>query len=237
MPKNSVAPIIAGVEITTDSEGRFNLNALHRASGLGDSKKPSAWLRTQTAKELIAELEAGNPAIKLINTVKGRGITATYAHELLAVSYAGWISAHFQLQVNQVFLDYKMGGHSIKPKTTAEAFLEVAKVLVEHEQRLSTIEVKQQEVEQAVGDAHKRLDQIQTATEYFTISGYAKRYLHRYMSRGEVRHYGRFLSRLCREFDIEIGTVPDERWGEVNTYPKDVLDAVFDEVEYGEVTH
>ncbi|OTA18172.1 hypothetical protein Xbed_03169 [Xenorhabdus beddingii] len=37
-------PVIAGVEITTDSEGRFNLNALHKASGAGESKKPSQWL-------------------------------------------------------------------------------------------------------------------------------------------------------------------------------------------------
>lgn len=26
-------PVIAGVEINTDTEGRFNLNALHKASG------------------------------------------------------------------------------------------------------------------------------------------------------------------------------------------------------------
>lgn len=38
-------PVIAGVEITTDAEGRFNLNALHKASGLGSAKKPSNWLR------------------------------------------------------------------------------------------------------------------------------------------------------------------------------------------------
>ena len=33
----------------------------------------------------------------------------TFAHELLAISYAGWISAAFQLQVNQTFLDYRQG--------------------------------------------------------------------------------------------------------------------------------
>ena len=50
-------PVIAGVEITTDAEGRFNLNALHKASGEGESKKPSKWLRTQQAQDLISELE------------------------------------------------------------------------------------------------------------------------------------------------------------------------------------
>lgn len=41
MPTNSNSlPVVAGVEITTDAEGRFNLNALHKASGESDHKKP-----------------------------------------------------------------------------------------------------------------------------------------------------------------------------------------------------
>ncbi len=46
---NKNLPVIAGVEITTDSEGRFNLNALHKASGLGSNKAPAQWLRTKQA--------------------------------------------------------------------------------------------------------------------------------------------------------------------------------------------
>lgn len=53
----TTAPIIAGIEITTDSEGRFNLNALHKASGGQKSKAPNEWLRTIQAKELITTLE------------------------------------------------------------------------------------------------------------------------------------------------------------------------------------
>lgn len=68
---NDTLPIIAGIEITTDNDGRFNLNALHRASTLGDSKKPSHWLGTQMARELTAELEAEIPATELINFVGG----------------------------------------------------------------------------------------------------------------------------------------------------------------------
>ncbi|WP_022959721.1 phage antirepressor KilAC domain-containing protein [Spongiibacter tropicus] len=102
-------PVIAGVEITTDAEGRFNLNALHRASGEGDHKKPSKWLRTEMALELAKELEGQISPSKPTSTIKGRGITGTFAHELLAVSYAGWISPAFQLRVNQTFIDYRAG--------------------------------------------------------------------------------------------------------------------------------
>jgi len=104
-------PVIAGIEIHTDDEGRFNLNALHRASGLSDHKKPSQWLRTKQTKELIHELSDqgvnSHLAQNLISVIHGGLNQGTFAHELLAISYAGWISARFQLQVNQVFLDYK----------------------------------------------------------------------------------------------------------------------------------
>lgn len=33
----------------------------------------------------------------------------SYAHELLIIAYASWISPSFHLQVNQVFLDYRTG--------------------------------------------------------------------------------------------------------------------------------
>lgn len=51
-------PVVAGVEITTDEYGRFNLNALHRASGLGSTKRPSIWLASKQTQELIAALES-----------------------------------------------------------------------------------------------------------------------------------------------------------------------------------
>ncbi|WP_320910341.1 KilA-N domain-containing protein [Citrobacter farmeri] len=112
-------PVIAGVEITTDAAGRFSLNCLHRASGESDNKAPNQWLRTKQAKELIAELESKllkkfqtaylQSAQKVIDVVNGGTSPGTYAHELIAVSYAGWISADFQLDVNQTFIDFRTG--------------------------------------------------------------------------------------------------------------------------------
>ncbi len=98
---------IAGVEISTDSEGRFNLNALHNASGLGGNKAPAQWLRTKSAQEVINELQKDTVQICIVSSEGRNG--GTYAHQLLAVSYAGWISPAFQLQVNQAFIDYRTG--------------------------------------------------------------------------------------------------------------------------------
>ncbi|WP_323872118.1 phage antirepressor KilAC domain-containing protein [Xenorhabdus doucetiae] len=110
---NKNLPVIAGVEITTDAEGRFNLNALHKASGEGEHKRPSKWLATEQANELVAELKEQSPVSGLgqevVKSVRGGVNPGTFAHELLAVEYAGWISPKFRLQVNQTFIDYRSG--------------------------------------------------------------------------------------------------------------------------------
>ncbi|MDC9041849.1 KilA-N domain-containing protein [Escherichia coli] len=113
-------PVICGVEITTDRAGRYNLNALHRASGLGAHKAPAQWLRTLSAKQLIEELEKRNYA-ELHSFVR-KPWRRHFAHELLAVEYAGWISPAFRLKVNQTFIDYRAGRlQPAIPKSLPEA--------------------------------------------------------------------------------------------------------------------
>lgn len=123
MSTSNKLPVVVGVEIPLDESGRYNLNTLHKASGENDSKAPNQWLRTKQAKELVAELEAKllkkfqtanlQSAQKVISVVNGGSNPGTYAHELIAVSYAGWIRPDFQLDVNQAFIDFRSGKISI----------------------------------------------------------------------------------------------------------------------------
>ncbi len=82
--------VIAGIEIHTDDQGRFNLNALHHASGLADHKRPSKWLASKQTQELVDELQRQSPnsglAQKVLNVVKGGTQQGTFAHELIAIS-------------------------------------------------------------------------------------------------------------------------------------------------------
>lgn len=116
-------PVVVGIEIPLDKFGRYDLNTLHKASGEGDHKRPSKWLDTKQAKELIHELQSkllkniqspnSGFGQKVVESARGGASPGTYAHELIAVSYAGWIRADFQLDVNQAFIDYKSGGSQI----------------------------------------------------------------------------------------------------------------------------
>ncbi|EGY27781.1 hypothetical protein Rin_00023070 [Candidatus Regiella insecticola 5.15] len=106
-------PVVAGVKIITDAEGRFNLNALHQASGAEKKNGPSYWFALDGTKALIQKLEQKlidtEIPVSVVHSIKGGRNQGTYAHELLAISYAGWISPIFQLQVNQTFIDYRRG--------------------------------------------------------------------------------------------------------------------------------
>ena len=104
-------PVIAGHEIAMDEHGRFNLNAIHKASGAGKEKTPSYWARLHQAQELIeaAKEQTTDLWFEPMESRRGGRNAGTFALDVIAISCAGWISPRFQLQVNQVFLDYRMG--------------------------------------------------------------------------------------------------------------------------------
>ena len=108
-------PVIAGIEIHTDDEGRFNLNALHKAHlALNpqlhkNTKQPADWLKLEGTKELINEFSNSEDLHSCPIDSKSGRYGGTFVHEVLAISYAGWISPKFQLQVNQIFISYKTG--------------------------------------------------------------------------------------------------------------------------------
>lgn len=162
---------IAGTEITTDEAGRFNLNTLHRASGLGANKAPAQWQRTQTAKDLVVALDSDmQNCTSPINAVKGNseGVhQGTFAHELLAVSYAGWISPTFQLKVNQAFIDLRSGRiSSALPDFSDE--VAAARAWADQREKTKVLEIEDQ----------KKTEKIAKLENYFqkgmTMAAFAK---------------------------------------------------------------
>jgi len=141
---HSCLPVIAGVEITTDEQGRFNLNALHKASSLGKSKQPSNWLRLDSTKALIGEFSNSSDMRNSVEVQLGSS-GGTFAHELLAISYAGWVSPKFQLMVNQVFIDFKKG--SIAPVQSID-FSNTKQVAGLLAQSLEQVQIQEKKIEE-----------------------------------------------------------------------------------------
>ena len=139
----AVAPTIAGVEVFTDDQGRFSLNAIQRAHEVltgreQPHKAPAQWLRTKQAQEFIKEISDMQICTSPIEAKKGGlGEQGTFAHELAAVEYAGWISPAFRIKVNQTFIDYRTNKLRPSPEALderdallkAEIFAEVNRLI------------------------------------------------------------------------------------------------------------
>ena len=96
---------MSNLQILTQSirtfENLYALNDLHIASGGKSKHQPSNFVRLDTTKALIAEIEKDNQhALKIIRGTNG----GTYACEELVIAYAMWISPLFHLVVLRTFM-------------------------------------------------------------------------------------------------------------------------------------
>lgn len=219
-------PVIAGVEITIDAEGRYNLNALHRASGLGDHKSPNRWLRHTPAKELIEAVKNLTPlkASEPINTVSV-GTPGTFAIEQLAVAYANWISPAFYLQVIDTFLASKKPAVLAipdfnDPVAAARAWADQYEARLHAERTKAEIGNRREATAMATASnatqkANKLEVQLDQSKQYCTVK------------RMEMLYHGqKFNWRLLRATSRELGydriDVFDANYGTVKAYHVDV---------------
>jgi len=101
--------IIDTITIRKDSEGRFCLNDLHKASGGASRHQPGKWLENKQTKDLLDALMTvtGNPVTEQIQPLKilqgGDGLQGTFVCEDLVYDYAMWISAEFKIKVIRAY--------------------------------------------------------------------------------------------------------------------------------------
>ena len=162
-------PVIKSVEINMDEFGRFNLNALHRASGGEKRNGPSYWLTIDSTQKLIDELTQQQTdtgiSVSTVRTQKGGKSQGTFAVEQLAVAYANWISPSFYLQVINTFLAYRKG-----PNPSTLSRLEILRLAMEAE------EENQRLTDQVEGMRPKVEfhDQVHDAPDTITVAEAAK---------------------------------------------------------------
>lgn len=72
-----------------------------------------------------------------------------------------------------------------------------------------------------------KFDALSGASDYCTVRGYCKLNGIR-ISEGEARSLGTKAGKICRQKSYKTGKVQDERHGQVNSYPIEVLDEVME---------
>ena len=120
-----------------------------------------------------------------------------------------------------------------KPISAAELMLEQAKIIVAFEKKQQEHEQRLQEQEEATLLQEKEIEDIKavltTQAAYITILGYALKNKIKGVSRTLGASLGRKCSKICKEKDYSVGKAPCVRWGEVNTYPIEVVKQIFEE--------
>lgn len=96
---------VCGVSVRRDAEGRYSLNDLHRSaveSGkASDSQRPGNFLKSSA---IVGFIEALETATEIAVCVKLPGRSGgTFADELVAMRYAGWIDPGFEVEVYRTF--------------------------------------------------------------------------------------------------------------------------------------
>ena len=94
---------VFGTNIRKDAEGRFSLNDLHKAAmdkGYATaSQRPGNFIKS--VKSFLDALNE-NATVVAIQKQAGKG-GGTYASELVALRYAGWISSSVEVEVYKTF--------------------------------------------------------------------------------------------------------------------------------------
>lgn len=97
---------VNGVSVRVDDEGRYNLNDLHAAAvaegNATESQRPSNFVKSKAIKEFVKELTAATK-IAALKTVNGGAKHGVWGLELVAIRYAAWLSAKFEIKVYQTF--------------------------------------------------------------------------------------------------------------------------------------
>jgi phage regulator Rha-like protein len=117
---------------------------------------------------------------------------------------------------------------AVRPLSPAEFLVQQAQMLLEQERRVAKVEEEQRAQTLQIGSVAQRLDQIETAVDYFTILGW-HRISNRRVALPEqaASQLGKAATKFCKQNGIQMGTSPDTRYGTVHTYPKWVLDQLF----------
>ena len=110
--------VINNTEITTDAEGRFSLNDLHRAAGGLKKHQPALFYRSSGFEDFLEVLKLQNCSFEPIVKKKGRYSGGTWVCKELVYKYAMWINPEFEVKVVQTFDRLSKG---INPPSSIEA--------------------------------------------------------------------------------------------------------------------
>lgn len=197
--------------------GQIMANATLMAAAF--NKKPDDIFKTKSWKEfeneLINDLEL---RFEDIRTVKNGDSGGSWIHQELVIEFARRLKPAFAIWCNRKIAELlKTGKVEIKPLSQIQMLQQVVNAMVEQEASI-------QELKEDVKELKAK--QVTSPQNYFAISGYASLYRIN-VDTNTAKKAGKQAAGICKELGYIMGSVPDAKYGSVKTYPVDVLDSVF----------
>lgn len=193
------------------------------------------FLRLKETQEYITILEERyshlNIGREVLRVVKGgdaaEGLQGTWMDEKLALKFAAWLSARFELWVYDRIQELITAGETRLQGIPPSGFAATLRLLAEQWEKQEQIN---EEVRQELDKTAERLDELEAKIisvddHYYTIAGYCNLKkipcpLH------QAKEWGKQAAALSRQQNIPTGVAHDERYGQVRTYHVDILKAV-----------
>lgn len=104
--------VLTNYKAQLDAEGRINITHLWKTAGAKYKKDPNTWKANASSKEYIAHIQAklntqnsGSLTAPVLTTKRGRTGGGTFAHPLVALAYAKFVSVALHAFVNETFFE------------------------------------------------------------------------------------------------------------------------------------
>lgn len=227
-----------GNEISFEFEAGYKMiNATEMARRF-DGKFVADFLRLKGTKEYIALLEKryGDshiaPEDLVLRVIKGGnvadGLQGTWMEEKLALKFAAWLSPEFELWVfDRIYELLLTGKTEIKEHRPTDGVIKSIRLIADQleiqGQEIGTIKGDLEEVKAYVSDLEAKITSIDE--QYYSVSGYCA-LQHINCPLDKARAWGYQATKLSHEKGLTIGKAYDAKYGNINTYHRDILQQV-----------
>ena len=216
------------------ADGNKMINATEMARPF--RKQIGHFLALQGTRDYILLLESryrdsdiGGTAREVLRVIKGGvpELQGTWMDEKLALKFAAWLSAEFELWVYDRIQELITTGSTRLQGIPPSGFAATLRLLAEQWEKQEHIN---ENVREELDKTAQRLDELESKIisvddHYYTIAGYCN--LHKIpCPLHQAKEWGKTAAALSRQKAIPTGTAHDERYGQVRTYHEEVLKEV-----------
>lgn len=199
-------------------------------------KAVADFLRLKSTKEFIVALESryhakDSSTRDVLRIVKGGASDVeqgTWMDELLALKFAGWLSADFEIWMYERIRELLLTGYtSVQGVVPQNNIIQGLKMIVS---QLEQQNVFNGEIRHDVDTIRERVNEIEAKVtsvddHYYTIAGYCSLTkipcpLHK------AKQWGKEATAYSQKKGYDTGAAHDERFGRVRTYHEDILKAI-----------